>query len=548
MFDAHPDVFGSYRVLDQIGAGRFGPVFRGSDQSQIGAGPASGGTVAIKVFDQGLSEEQAETLARALTRLCDAPLDHPSIVAPNGAGLNGRTAWLAEPYVEATSLETVLKSRRRLPLAELLIRVTQVAGAIDFAAAGGVCHGALHTRDILFAGDRTLVTGFGVAQALASAGLEVQIDGATASPQRASGQAATHADDIFALSAIAFEALYGLPPGDRSQLASLVAPLPGVDHVRLREVLQRALAEYPAERPGSALEFARSLQQCMVMTEAPAEPAPFVDAPPDRDATTAIPVPIAVDDFPLRAPVAEPTPEPDFEPVFARAPRTRMLDLDENPVVVSSVAIAGPEAESRSVWFPMAAMLAIGLLAGFAAGFVTGQRDFTPAPRSAERAVPRAEREIAPEPVPTPTVGQDFTESAVDGRASDEGREAGRRVLGVGGRESEEGRAALDEGRGALGVGRRESDVPAASDTDTPTASAPSPAPDVPASMEVVSRPAGAQVFVDGRMVGRTPLVVPGVDPGDHSVRIALPGHQRWATTVSVAAGSRARVAASLER
>ena len=273
------------------------------------------------------------------------------------------------------------------------------------------------------------------------------------------------------------------------------------------------------------------------MTEAPAEPTFVVDAPSNRDATTAIPVRIAVEDFPLRAPVAEPAPEPDFEPVFEREPRTRMFDLDENPVVVSSVAVTNPESEPRSVWFPMAAMLAIGLLAGFAAGFVTGQRDFTPAPRSAERAVPRAEREVVPEPVPTPTVGQDFTESAVDGRAPEEGRGA----LGVGRRESE-------EGRGALGVGRRESDVPAATDTDSPTASAPSPAPDVPATMEVVSRPAGAQVFVDGRMVGRTPLVVPGVDPGDHSVRIALPGHQRWATTVSVAAGSRARVAASLER
>jgi hypothetical protein len=66
--------------------------------------------------------------------------------------------------------------------------------------------------------------------------------------------------------------------------------------------------------------------------------------------------------------------------------------------------------------------------------------------------------------------------------------------------------------------------------------------------MEVVSRPSGAEVFIDGRMVGRTPLVLSEVGPGDYSVRIALPGHQRWATTVNVPAGSRARVAASLER
>ena len=191
LFDAQPEILGSYRVLDQIGAGRFGPVFRGTDQSQIDSGEVSGGTVAIKVFDEGFSEEQAETLARALTRLCDAPLDHPSILAPNGAGLNGRTAWLAEPYVEATPLDTVLETRGPLPLAEVLVRLTQVAGALDFAAAAGVFHGALHTRDILFARDRTLVTGFGVAQALASVGLDTSSTGVSISPQRASGQPPT---------------------------------------------------------------------------------------------------------------------------------------------------------------------------------------------------------------------------------------------------------------------------------------------------------------------------------------------------------------------
>jgi serine/threonine-protein kinase len=527
VFDAHPDVFGSYRVIDQVGAGRFGPVFRGTDESQIDSGEAPGGTVAIKVFDQGLSAEQAETLAHALTRLCDAPLDHPSIVAPNGAGLNGRTAWLAEPYVEATPLETVLGRRGRLPLAEVLIRVTQVAGAIDFAAAAGVYHGTLHTRDILFAGDRTLVTGFGVAQAVANAGLDVPVTGAIESPQRKSGQPATHADDVFALAAMTFEALYGQPlPGDGSPLASFVGPLHGVDHVRLREVLQRGLAEYPAERPGSALEFARSLQECMVTAEAAAEPAPSAGDRDDRAAAAAMPFPIAVDDFPLRAPVAEPSPEPDFEPVFERESRTPTPDLDENPVVVNSVTNPDPGLEPRSSWFPLAAMLAIGLLAGFAAGFVVGQRDFTPPPRSAERAVPRAEREMAQEAVPTPTVGQDFTESAVDGRASVEGRQ-----------ESDAPPPSYTEG--------------AAPDALSPAPSAERPAPDAPAgpaSMEVVSRPPGAQVFVDGRMVGRTPLVVSEVHPGDHSVRIALPGHQRWATTVNVPAGSRSRVAASLER
>jgi hypothetical protein len=66
--------------------------------------------------------------------------------------------------------------------------------------------------------------------------------------------------------------------------------------------------------------------------------------------------------------------------------------------------------------------------------------------------------------------------------------------------------------------------------------------------LNVVSRPPGAQVYVDGRLIGTTPLSLPDVAPGAHTVRIALPGHQRWESHVIVAAGAATRVAASLEQ
>ena len=69
-----------------------------------------------------------------------------------------------------------------------------------------------------------------------------------------------------------------------------------------------------------------------------------------------------------------------------------------------------------------------------------------------------------------------------------------------------------------------------------------------PGSMQVLSRPPGAEVVVDGRAVGRTPLVLAEVQAGRHEVRIELPGFRPWATTIEVGAGERARVAASLEQ
>ena len=81
-----------------------------------------------------------------------------------------------------------------------------------------------------------------------------------------------------------------------------------------------------------------------------------------------------------------------------------------------------------------------------------------------------------------------------------------------------------------------------------PGAAARRPVPAAPSTLQVDSRPAGAQVWVDGTLVGATPLVLPAVAAGSHSVRIELPGYQPWVTSVAVGGGERTRVAASLER
>ena len=76
----------------------------------------------------------------------------------------------------------------------------------------------------------------------------------------------------------------------------------------------------------------------------------------------------------------------------------------------------------------------------------------------------------------------------------------------------------------------------------------PEPAATGPGSLQIVSRPSGAEVFLDGRIVGRTPLVISQVPSGGHDVRLQLTGFRRWATAVQVRPGTRARVAASLEQ
>jgi hypothetical protein len=68
------------------------------------------------------------------------------------------------------------------------------------------------------------------------------------------------------------------------------------------------------------------------------------------------------------------------------------------------------------------------------------------------------------------------------------------------------------------------------------------------APMSVESRPPGASVFLDGKLVGQTPLTMPEVPTGDHSLAMDLSGYRHWSASVRVVAGERVRITASLER
>jgi hypothetical protein len=66
--------------------------------------------------------------------------------------------------------------------------------------------------------------------------------------------------------------------------------------------------------------------------------------------------------------------------------------------------------------------------------------------------------------------------------------------------------------------------------------------------LTVESRPAGASVFVDGTLIGKTPLTLVEVAAGDHAVSLDLDGYRRWSSSVRIVAGERNRITASLER
>jgi hypothetical protein len=180
---------------------------------------------------------------------------------------------------------------------------------------------------------------------------------------------------------------------------------------------------------------------------------------------------------------------------------------------------AAPDEFGSSRTFIATAALAVGLLTGFAGGYVTSQRNqggMSPDLRQEEDGQPiqPAREEPAQTYTETP-IAEVPAEVAAPALATAEVLPSTVATVAAAAPRPPAPRALPTTGTGAI---------------------------------VVFSRPSGAAVFLDERLVGNTPLSLDEVAVGTHGVRIALPEHRAWATSVTITPGSSLRVAASLER
>ena len=93
--------------------------------------------------------------------------------------------------------------------------------------------------------------------------------------------------------------------------------------------------------------------------------------------------------------------------------------------------------------------------------------------------------------------------------------------------------------------------APAQNDSGAPDLSAQEEAAGPPdgyhGSLVINSEPRGAEVFVNGQRVGKTPLVLDNLHIGSRAVRLRLDGHESWSRAVDVVADQRSSVLALLQ-
>jgi Protein kinase domain/PEGA domain len=231
-----------------------GPVFRAYQ-------PEQDRLVAVKLFRLDLDPERVQRFVSELERLIAADLTHPAIAAPIAAGVAGVSPYLAQDFVADESLDTFLRVQSPAAPADVLRVATAIGGALDFAAAARIQHGALHPRDVLVSSDDVRMTGLGVARALERVGVNVPIRRPYTAPERGGGRAWDRRADVFSLAVLTHEMLWGRRPsavGERA--ATELADVPGADMPALRDTFARALAERFGDRYESALAFVEALK------------------------------------------------------------------------------------------------------------------------------------------------------------------------------------------------------------------------------------------------------------------------------------------------
>jgi len=226
-----------------------------------------------------------------------ARLSHPHILTLIDSGEVEGLLYYVMPFIEGESLRGRLDRERQLPISDALEITRHVATALGYAHARGVIHRDIKPENIMLHEGEPMITDFGIAKAVSGASAEQLTQTGTVigtpaymSPEQASGDADIDGrSDQYSLACMLYEMLAGRPPftGPSPQaimVKQFTEPSPSVRKTRpevpeaLDRVLMKALAKPPAERFGSALEFAQALPSS-VATAPPGLPPTVVSSP-----------------------------------------------------------------------------------------------------------------------------------------------------------------------------------------------------------------------------------------------------------------------------
>jgi tetratricopeptide (TPR) repeat protein/TolB-like protein len=265
-----------YRVLERIGAGGMGVVYRARDE-QLER------DVAIKVLSPGLLADDAARRRFRKEALSLARLNHPNIATVHEFGSQGGTDFLVTEYIPGTTLDSKL-ARGALSTKEVIDLGGQLTRGLAAAHEQGVVHRDLKPANLRLTPDgRLKILDFGLAQLTPQAseqGLTVtltKLQEATGTlpymaPEQLRGERADARGDIWSAGAVLYEMASGKRPFPQDNNALLInailnlAPDPptkinGTVPPGLEQIVLKALDKDPDHRYQTVREVGVDLER-----------------------------------------------------------------------------------------------------------------------------------------------------------------------------------------------------------------------------------------------------------------------------------------------
>jgi len=280
---AEPNIssIGKYRILELVGEGAMGVVYRARD-------PVLERTVAIKVMNESIARQ--EDLRKRFLREAQAAgsLQHPNVVTVYDLGEADGHLFIAMEFVPGVDLEKMIELGEPMSLQSKLDIAIDVLTGLTYAHRKGIVHRDIKPANIRVAEDgRAKIMDFGVAHLSSSSmtrtGSFLGTPSYMAPEQITQGQT-TAATDIFAVGAVLYQLLAQMKPFDAPTLQNLLFKIitetprpiteltPGLPP-SLDRIVMKALEKDPTSRYSSALDMANELTTVRAKLSGPAYPA-----------------------------------------------------------------------------------------------------------------------------------------------------------------------------------------------------------------------------------------------------------------------------------
>jgi serine/threonine protein kinase len=262
--------FGRYEILDKLGEGAMGVVYRARDLTL-------GRVVALKMLSADLGTE--EELHQRFQREAEAigRLSHPNIVTVYDVGESSGQLYMAMELLEGNDLRSLIETRANIALADRVRILLQICAGLAYAHSRGVVHRDIKPANILVASDgRVRILDFGLARVSARSTITRRgvILGTPdyMAPEQAMGKGVDRRSDIFSAGAVFYEfltqekpfkgktlhaVLYQIISDDAEPVLTLNPEVP----VKLASVVHRMLRKNPDQRYGAMEEVGQDLAE-----------------------------------------------------------------------------------------------------------------------------------------------------------------------------------------------------------------------------------------------------------------------------------------------